>query len=139
MELTFKDNTAADLQDRRNDPQTVEQPPRPAVFAVNLRDAVLLRQHLDRRRGQHLLAALRLIRLGVRRAHLVSRADERLQARHGEIRRAHEDDAKCQNIIYILKLYVAGGHLIPDRIDGFNPFLDFEFIAHFFEFMVYRL
>ena len=52
-------------------------------------------ERFHRRCSENLLAALRLIRLGVHGADVMSGIDERLQARHGrhgEVRRAHEYD-----------------------------------------------
>ena len=57
------------------------------------RDAVREGKLLDRRRGQDLLAALRLVRLRVDRRDLMSSVQKRLKARHREIRRAHENNA----------------------------------------------
>ena len=57
------------------------------------RDIMLQCERFHRRCGENLLASLRLIRLGVHGADVMSGVDERLQARHGEVRRAHEYDA----------------------------------------------
>ena len=57
------------------------------------RDAVRESKLLDRRRGQDLLAALRLIRLRVDRRDLMTGVQKRLKARYGKIRRAHENNA----------------------------------------------
>ena len=56
------------------------------------RNIMLECECFHRRSGENLLAALRLIRLRVYRADVMSGVDERLQARHGEVRRAHEYD-----------------------------------------------
>ena len=57
------------------------------------RNVMLKRQLLDRGRGQNLLAALRLVRLRVDRRDLMTGIEQRLKARHREIRRAHENNA----------------------------------------------
>ena len=56
------------------------------------RNIMLECERFHRRCSENLLAALRLIRLRVHRADVMSGVDERLQARHGEVRRAHEYD-----------------------------------------------
>ena len=56
------------------------------------RNIMLECERFHRRCRENLLAALRLIRLRVHRADIMSGVDERLQARHGEVRRAHEYD-----------------------------------------------
>ena len=56
------------------------------------RNIMLECERFHRRCSENLLAALRLIRLGVHGADVMSGIDERLQARHGEVRRAHEYD-----------------------------------------------
>ncbi len=57
------------------------------------RDAGLLGHALDRRRGEPVPAAGRLVRLGHDQHHAVAR-DGGAQRRHRELRRAHEDQAK---------------------------------------------
>ena len=56
------------------------------------RNIMLECERFHRRCSENLLAALWLIRLGVHGADVMSGVDERLQARHGEVRRAHEYD-----------------------------------------------
>ena len=56
------------------------------------RNIMLECERFHRRCSENLLAALRLIRLGVHGADVMSGIDERLQTRHGEVRRAHEYD-----------------------------------------------
>ena len=56
------------------------------------RNIMLECKRFHRRCSENLLASLRLIRLRVHGADVMSGVDERLQARHGEVRRAHEYD-----------------------------------------------
>ena len=56
-------------------------------------DAMLLCADLDRRGRELALAADGTIRLGHRAHDLIARADQRLQRRHGKLRRAHENNA----------------------------------------------